>query len=119
MLIVSPMPGSERLLFEGRVAVLISPGYGSGWSTWAKKTNREAMLFDAQIADVMLDHTLTREQRLAQARTLAELKYPGEYLGGLDALEVALIDPGARFVINEVDGYESITLAKDIEWIQA
>ena len=33
-------------------AVLISPGYGSGWSTW----NEKALAYDARVVQFWLDH---------------------------------------------------------------
>lgn len=39
---------------DGKIAVLISPGYGSGWSTWAPDEDVEALLFDARIVKAVL-----------------------------------------------------------------
>lgn len=102
---------------DGRVAVLLSPGYGGGWSTWNREI-RDQMLFDPHIVDIMLRDE-PRETRLQQAKILAELKYPGAYLDGMSTLEVQFVPEGTRFVIEEYDGFESITLEHDISWIIA
>lgn len=40
---------------DGKVAVLISPDYGVGWSTWVSEQDKEALLFHAQIVKQVLD----------------------------------------------------------------
>lgn len=40
---------------DGKIAVLISPGYGAGWSTWAlEEEDVEALLFDDKIVKAVL-----------------------------------------------------------------
>lgn len=39
---------------DGKVAVLISPGYGAGWSTWASDEDVEFFLFDATMVKAVL-----------------------------------------------------------------
>lgn len=39
---------------DGKVAVLISPGHGAGWSTWAADEDVEFLLFDAKIVKAVL-----------------------------------------------------------------
>ena len=112
------MPGTKRLIHDGRVVVLISPGYGSGWSTWGGDA-AEDMLFDPQIGDIMLDQGLPREERLRRARVIAELKYPKQHLGGLDQLEAVELPMGTRFVVREHDGNEDVVLERDVQWYTA
>ena len=111
------MPGTDRVVINGAVAVLVSPGHGAGWSTW-NEDSRDQMLFDPQIISIMLADE-PRDQRLSKARTVAELKYPGAYLGGLDTIEVAFVPEGTRFILDEYDGNESIRLERELPWIQA
>ena len=40
---------AERVVRDGRVAVLVSPGFGAGWSTWADRELRERLLFDPEV----------------------------------------------------------------------
>ena len=40
---------AERVVRDGRVAVLVSPGFGAGWSTWADRELRKRLLFDPEV----------------------------------------------------------------------
>jgi hypothetical protein len=91
----------EKLERNGEVAVLYSPGYGAGWSTWAHD-HAEQMLFDPEIAQAIL-----AEDR-KKAMKIAERKWPGEYFGGLEQLKVQFVPKGTRFEIREYDGNESL-----------
>lgn len=47
---------------DGKVAVLILPEYGAGWSTWVSEEDEEVLLFDVQIVKAVLPgrhHTAT------------------------------------------------------------
>lgn len=100
----------EKLIRDGQVAVLISPGFGAGWSTWAGD-NAEAMLFDREIAEALLNKRPPKE-----IEALADQKFPDEYKGGLDQVCVEWLPVGTRFSINEYDGSESIITLKELTY---
>lgn len=54
---------------DGKVAVLISPDYGAGWSTWVGEQDKEALLFHAQIVKEVLDGNHRGAASLAARRT--------------------------------------------------
>ena len=89
------VPKVER---DGKVAVIVSPGHGAGWSTWADKA--EVALFAPDVV------------------AWIEAGKPGGvdafegygYTGGLDQAEVEWVPKGSRFIINEYDGSESLTI---------
>lgn len=89
----------EKFERDGKVAVLISPGFGAGWSTW---NYGEECIFDPEIVQAVLAHDLVK------AETIAKRKYPEFYTGGVDDLTVAWVDKGDRFEIHEYDGNESL-----------
>ena len=104
----------EKLICNNMTAVLISPGYGAGWSTWfddqelAKKA-----IFDPEIAQRVLDEPKDASKAefnfwLASIEETIQRKYPGQYTGGIKDLEVEWLPVGTRFRINEYDGYETI-----------
>jgi hypothetical protein len=99
----------NKLIKDGKVAVLISQDFGAGWSTW----NREQldMLFDAGLADLVLKGD--PEQILAYAT----VKWPNAYLGGLEDLTVVWVEQGQLIKINEYDGRESIEYRDSDDWI--
>lgn len=92
----------KKLERDGKVAVLVSPGFGAGWSTW----NREFpdMLFDPDIAQALLNSDRDK------AEVLTKEKYPAAYEGGLRDLEVQWLDKGTRFFIHEYDGNEHVEI---------
>ena len=95
----------EKVVRDGRVAVLVSPGYGAGWSTWNDGDN---ILFDPGLVNLVL------AEDYEAAKKYAEKRWPRAYLGGLEDLVVEWVDEGAQFRINEYDGYESlVSFAED------
>ena len=102
----------EKLVVDGKVAVLVSPGYGAGWYTW----NREhpEILFDPAIVNMVL------EERFDELETFVTLKYDRIYTGGLMDLEVVWVKQGRLFKITEYDGNESIEYKdEDDGWFMA
>lgn len=99
----------EKLIKDGMVAVLYSPGFGAGWSTW----NQEYpdMLTDAGLADLVLKGD--QQQILAYAL----IKWPDAYLGGINDLTVKWIAQGTQIKIAEYDGSESIEYRDSDVWI--
>lgn len=99
----------EKLVKDGNVAVLISPGYGAGWSTWMYEY--PDCLFDGVLAQMLLDHVDHQE-----VVEYCEKKYPDSYLGGLDDLEVYWLPVGTHFRVNEYDGAESVEVLGEVDW---
>lgn len=94
-------PPFEKLERDGKVAVLISPGFGAGWSTW--NTEYPGLLFDKEIVEPLL------AENKARARAVAEAKYPKAYKGGFDDLEVQWVLKGSRIKVHGYDdGSESL-----------
>ena len=104
----------EKYIKDGNVAVLYSPGFGSGWYTW--NTEYPELLFDVTVVEYLLseDVTMTREE----LERYLEEKYPGVYIGSnLDDLDIYWVPKGEEFRINEYDGSEGVvTRSKDDSW---
>jgi hypothetical protein len=95
---------------DGRIGVLYSPGYGAGWSSWARVSGREAgaaMLYCPPMVRAIV------EGRSVDLGAIAEELFPDEYHGGVDGLRVEWVEQGARFLVQEYDGWESVTLLED------
>jgi hypothetical protein len=92
----------EKYIKDGKVAVLISPGYGAGWYSW--NTGYQGLLFDPEIVQAVLDGN----RQLAAE--IADRKYPDCYTGGARDLTVEWLDPGTVFTIDDYDGYESLEI---------
>jgi len=113
----------EKLERDGQVAVLISRGYGAGWSTW--NDDYPQMLFDPFIAQVISESTNDDpEYRITASvyqklMTYCALKYPDAYLGGLADLVVVWLPRGEVFRVEDYDGSESIQTIEKTSWIRA
>ena len=101
----------KKLIDNGKVAVLYSPGFGAGWSTW--NPGVPEIVFDPAIVKFV------ETEQWAEMETYVTLKYPGLYTGGMKDLAVAWLVVGTEFRIREHDGAESIERPNDIRWITA
>lgn len=102
----------EKLVVDGKVAVLVSRGYGAGWSTW--NTEYPGMLFDPEIASMVVNGNDQDE-----IVKVAQEKYPEGYFGGVDGLSVQWIPVRTIFRIDEYDGAESVEFLNEANWIEA
>jgi hypothetical protein len=101
----------EKVIKDGRVAVLYSPDYGAGWYTW--NTEHQDMLFDPTVV------MFVESGDLDKVEAYATLKWPEAYIGGIRDLKVEWIPEGTAFKINEYDGNESIEIRDGNQWIVA
>lgn len=101
----------EKLVEDGKVAVLYSPGFGAGWYTWNQTVPQ--ILFDPAIVK------LVEKEKFDELATYVSLKYPDIYTGGMKDLKVAWISEGALFRIEDYDGSESIELKENDNWLVA
>ena len=102
-----------RVVRDGCVAVLYSPGYGAGWYSWHRK---EELLYDPTIVQLVL------ENRHDDIEDYIFSKYPNEedaYIGGFEELIVEWVPLGEKFRIDEYDGAESVVLARHEDWLTA
>ena len=94
---------------DGKAAVLVSPGFGAGFSTW----NKPEMAVDFDLVEAFLSGDKTRF-----AYILSE-KYNNFYDGGVEDLEVQWVDEGKKFRIGEYDGTERVEILEDTNWFTA
>jgi hypothetical protein len=101
----------NKVIKDGKVGVVISPGYGAGWYTWNKE--HLEMIFDPMVVD------LIEKDDLEKLRSYAILRWPEAYIGGLEDLKVYWLPEGTEFRIHEYDGNESIEIKEELDWIVA
>ena len=101
----------DKVVRDGKVAVLYSPDYGAGWFSW--NPERIEILFDPAIVE------LVEKGTWQELKTYVTLKYPDLYIGGMDDLKIEWVPEGTLFVIQEHDGNEWVELRDQINWIQA
>jgi hypothetical protein len=105
----------EKVVQDGHVAVLYSPGYGGGWSTWANSEWAETKLYCPELVKAIEDRDADGEE-LAR---LANLIFPDQFNGGAEQLMVAWLPQGTAFKVVEYDGYERIEQMGQIDWFIA
>jgi hypothetical protein len=94
------------------VAVVYSPGFGAGWSTWNTEF-AEFLCMDSVIAACVLAGDIEG------AITRAESVCPDIYPGGADDLRVEWLPDGTRFRIDEYDGSESVVVFDPADYMTA
>ena len=100
----------QKLIRDGKVAVLVSPGFGAGWYTWH---NIEELVYDPSVVEWV------EKVELDKIPVYMELKYPDVSCGGLEDLIVEWVPLGERFRIDEYDGNESLVLESKERWMTA
>lgn len=94
-------PKVRKVVRDGKVAVIVSPGFGAGWSTWADYP--EAAVF---APDVVAWIEAGKPSDIDVEETFGHF---GD-LGGLSDAVVEWVPVGTRFVIDEYDGSEGLTI---------
>ena len=95
---------------NGKVGVLVSPGFGAGFSTW----NEPEMAVDFDLVEAFLSGDKTRF-----AYIVVEKYGENMYLGGMNDLMVVWVDEGKKFRIDEYDGNERVEILEDANWFTA
>lgn len=93
---------TSKVRRDGRVAVLVSPGWGAGWSTWAKEPE------DAVFAPDVV--AWVEAGKPDDDELMEQFKAAYGYTGGLRDVEIEWLDEGVRFEIDEHDGNERLNV---------
>lgn len=101
---------------NGQVAVVYSPGFGAGWSTWASTEQKNAMLFHPEIVKAVLEN---RRHELDEILTGIFGSKNKPYAGGASKTKVFWLDSGTLFDVSEYDGSESIETKERTDWFLA
>lgn len=104
----------KKVVRNGKVAVLYSPGYGAGWFSW--NSNVKQCLFSPEIVNL-----LKANKRSDITDELCQKLFGVEYFysGGASDLRIQWINKGTAFRITEYDGYESIEIISEIDYMTA
>lgn len=105
-------------------AVLVSPGYGSGWSTY----NMPELAYDKRVVEYWLQHSNDKEwlkdvsgYRDTPARMQADeffnsIGYPDLNFYGFQNIILKWVPLNMPFVIEEYDGAEYLMQRSDFKW---
>lgn len=101
----------DKVVRNGSVAVLYSPGYGAGWSTWNFVPN---LVFDPDVV------AWVEGGKVGPFPDL-QAKYGDEYIctSGTPELKIEWVPVGTKFRIDEYDGFESVIVFDDQQWYVA
>ena len=105
----------EKVIRDGHVAVIISTGWGAGWSTW---NGHKELIFHPKLVEwveseqptVVAISTILKE-------ILGEKEAEEIYLGGVEDLTIEWLPEGTKFRIEEYDGKEHIITENDLDLI--
>jgi hypothetical protein len=104
----------DKVVRDGKVAVLVSPGYGAGWYTWNEA--HPELLFLPRVVEMVLNQASHYD-----IVDYVESIYGEDdvYTGGASDLKVVWVPQGSQFRIEEYDGSESLKLKDSEDWITA
>lgn len=107
----------NKIIFNGRVAVLVSHGWGAGWYSWH---GVEELLYDPIVVELVRKADFEKVDLSDEIIQYCEKKYGDDiYFGGIDGLTIEWVPVGEKFRINEYDGAESLELHRDGYWMIA
>lgn len=106
---------AKRYYRNSNVAVLFSPGFGGGWSTWNPEFSSEELIFDDTLVEMIV-----HGDSIDKIESYVQDKWgPDIYLGGLGDLTICWVPEHSEFRIEEYDGSESVILKDQYTWITA
>lgn len=100
----------DKLIRDGKVAILYSPDYGCGW--YYQNIDHPECLFDPDIAKIVLG------EETGDISAIAEQKWGEDFSTyGASDLRVEWLPVGTEFYISEYDGSESVITTKQVYMI--
>jgi hypothetical protein len=103
----------DKVVRDGKVAVLTSPSHGAGWYSWH---NVPELVFDPAIVN-MVD----KGADYMEIIQYCEKQFPSiaHCYAGAEELTIIWIQEGREFVINEYGGLEIVEFKEDMTWLVA
>jgi len=90
----------EKVIRDEKVAVIYSPGYGAGWSTWNTDEDQETLIFSPELVR-LIESEVPITDKVLKGLFGDNIYNPGNF-------RIKWIPVGTAFRINEYDGAESI-----------
>ena len=116
----------EKVIQDGKVAVLVTPEYGAGWYSWHRI---EALLYDPQVVELVqdlgnIDDNIEYMGVVNRINDYCEQTYGDDYkysgcFGAVGNLEIVWVDEGQEFRVVEFDGSEHLEFPQNVRWIRA
>lgn len=99
----------SKVVRGGKVAVLYSPGWSAGWSTWNADIET-FLMFDPTLVEYVENDERDR------IPAYVESGFPDAFTSGAEDLSIMWITQGLQFRITEYDGSESVEVRESILW---
>lgn len=92
----------EKVVRDGKVAILVSAHFGGGWSTW-NSDFKEILMFDKRLVEAC-------ENRISDIDPIINEIFGDNYIftGGWDDTQIHWLPEGTIFYIEEYDGRETL-----------
>lgn len=104
---------TEKLIRDGKIAVLYSPGFGAGWSTWNTQ-HKDVLIFHPDLVAMAERHAPVEEVDA----WLAARGATNVYTGGWRDIEIEWLVPETEFIIDEYDGSETVKTKASFDCIR-
>lgn len=98
----------EKVIRDGKVAVLVSPGWGAGWYSW---NSHEELLFHPKVVEMV---EKGKAKDITEEWVKEETGFADVYCGGADELQIEWLPEGTAFRIEEFDGNETLRALDDL-----
>ena len=98
----------EKVIRDGKVAVLISHGFGAGWYSW---NSNEQLLFSPKIVEMVEQG---KADQIDEDWIKENLGIEDVYCGGASDLQIHWLPVGMAFQVEEYDGDESLRTMDDL-----
>ena len=104
----------NKVIRDGKVAVLLSHGCGAGWSTSLSVSDeyRDTYLFHPKLVGMVEEG---RHREITEEWMEKELGIKDGFVFGRDDLYIEWVPVGTKFIIHAYDGHESL----ETNWITA
>lgn len=105
----------EKVIRNGKVAVLYSPNFGAGWYSWH---HTPELVFHPRLVELIEQkrNSEINDELIAEILGIDEDDVP--YISSREVI-IAWIDEGTVFKIDEYDGAESIVLQENEDLLTA
>ncbi len=98
----------KKVIREGKVAVLVSYGYGAGWYSW--NPEYKEILFHPKLVELVEQKRTSEITEEFMMENLGINMYPC----GVSGLSIVWVKEGTAFEIDEYDGAESLKTLNDL-----
>lgn len=102
----------EKVIRDGKVAVLVSHGFGAGWYSW--NTDYQELLFSPKLVEMVEQG---KNNEINEDWVKENLGIENVYCGGASDLQIHWLLIGTAFDIIEFDGAENLYTVSDLVFV--